>query len=348
MDLQSLITKILEKQGCLVEEKNDSNIEVIFPENLQKTLSVDEIETLTFQDGNGNQQNLIYYGSDFIDSLEPLVSSKGLFAAVSLSHLKPTFKNPEKILKNHLIVQNGVFRFVDHEIKQFSYMLINFRVSAIADTKAERILPIIINEQTDTIPLGIEERLRDKLEDASDDLPDLKVPDILESLKKGKVIAGKLALVEYQDFLKSLNRRLNRDLKRLQEYYSTIAREIEKALKKKSYREEDVKRELSRLEATKIEYYKKITDARGKYTLEILIEPINALRIFMPAVVFRLNLQRRKKKMTLEIPLNPISNRLEHLVCSNCHQPILNFYLCDELHLLCPSCHPDCPVCKKK
>ena len=339
MDIQGLITRILERRGCLVEADVDNAVQILFPKELQESLSVGEMETFTFQGGGGNESN-------FIDSLGSLVSSRGLFAAVSLPHLKPVIKNPEKILASNLIVQNGIFRFVDHEVKQLSYLVMNFRVSAVSDTKAEHILTIVLNEQTNTVPLNMWERLEEELKNASDNLPDQRTSDIAGSLKRGREIAGGLALLEYQDFLKSLNRRLNRDMRRLREYYGTIAGEIEKTLKKKGIKKEDFDRGLSQLEATKTEYHKKTGDARDRYALEILIEPINVLRVFMPAVVLRVELQRRKNKMPVEIPLNPINNRLEHLVCTGCHQPVLSFYLCDEMHLLCPSCYPDCRLCK--
>ncbi|MDO9527742.1 MAG: hypothetical protein Q7J27_01120 [Syntrophales bacterium] len=341
MDLQNLVAKILQRRGCLVETTVDNTVQVLFPKELQEVLSVGEMETFAFQGGEGN-----HYESDFVDSLGPLVSSRGLFAAVSLPHLKPRIKYPEKLLTDNLVVQNGIFRFVDHEIKQLSYLLMNFRVSAVSDTKTERVLTVVLNEHTGTVPLEIEEKLKGELENASDDLPDQRTSDIATSLEKGREITGRLALLEYQDFLKSLNRRLNRDLKRLQEYYGTIAREIEKTLKKKGLKKEDIDRRLSRLEATKIEYRKKISDARDKYAMEILIEPINILRIFMTAVVLRVDLQQRKNKIPIEIPLNPINNRLEHLICTSCHQPVLSFYLCNEMHLLCPSCYPGCQLCK--
>jgi len=342
MDIQGLVTRILERRGCLVEATVDNAVHILFPKELQKALSVGEMETFAFQSGEGN-----HYESDFIDSLGSLVSSRGLFAAVALLHLKPVIKDPEKILANNLIVQNGIFRFVDYEIKQLSYLLMNFRVSAVSDTKTESILTVALNEQTGTVPLKIEERLKGELENASDDLPYQRTSDIAGFLERGREIAGRLALLECQDFLKSLNRRLNRDVKRLQEYYGAIAFETEKTLKKKGVKKkEDVDRGLSRLEATKTEYHKKIGDARDRYALEILIEPINVLRVFMPAAVLRVDLQRRKNRMPVEIPLNPINNRLEHFICTGCHQPVLSFYLCDEMHLLCPSCYPDCRLCK--
>lgn len=345
MDIQTLVAKVLEKESCLVEGSN-GHLRVLFPEVLQKMLSVGEMETLVFQRENDRQDHVLP-GSDFLDSLKPLIFAKGLLAAVSLPHLKPNPKNIETLLTNNLTVQNGIFRFVSCEIKQCSYLLMNFMVSAISDTKTERILTIVFNKQTDTIAQGIEEKLRDEWEHASDDLPDSGIPDISETLKKGKVVAGKLALVQFQDFLKSLNRRLNRDLKRLQEYYATIAREIEKNIMKKGCGEEGVKLGLSRLEATKIEYHRKIRDVCDRYAVEITIEPINALHIFMPAAVVQVYLQRRKNRKLYEIPLNPLSNNLESLLCSNCYQPILNFYLCDEIHPLCPSCWPACSLCKK-
>ncbi|MDI6776737.1 MAG: hypothetical protein QMD03_05765 [Syntrophales bacterium] len=345
MDSRTLVAKVLEREGCLVEGR-DSHLKVLFPEVLQKMLSVGEMGTLVFQ-GKGVGQDHLLQGSEILDSLKPLISAKGLLAAVSFPHLKPNPKNIEALLTNNLAVQNGIFRFVSCEIKQCSYLLMNFLVSAVSDTKAERILTVVLNGQADTVALGMGEKLKDKWEDASYDLPASEIPDISRTLKKGKAVAGKLSLVQFQDFLKSLNRRLNRDLKRLQEYYTTIAGEIEKNIMKKGCGEEDVKLGLSRLEATRIECHRKIRDVCDRYAVEITIEPINALHIFVHAAVAQVYLQRRKNRKLREIPLNPISDNLEYLLCSNCYQPILNFYLCDEIHPLCASCWPACSLCKK-
>ncbi len=152
----------------------------------------------------------------------------------------------------------------------------------------------------------------------------------------------------FHDFINNLNRRLERDLTRLQQYYLTLAGEIEKRLQKKGHDPEERERAFSRLEATKTDYFKKIRDARDKYALEIVIEPVSALRLELPVTILSVILQRRKESRLVSIPVNPVTRHLESLVCEKCREPVLNFHLCDALHILCPTCYPGCPACNNK
>jgi hypothetical protein len=49
MDIQGLVTRILERLGCLVETTVDNAVQILFLKKLQETLSVGEMETFTFQ-----------------------------------------------------------------------------------------------------------------------------------------------------------------------------------------------------------------------------------------------------------------------------------------------------------
>jgi len=365
MELRAFFTQLLSRHDCLVEEVGDAGLRVLFPRDIQESLRVGELEVFNLPRGDGQSLSLVHGGRDFIEVLEPLAFSAGLFSAVAFPRLTFPVKDPEGFLASHLTIQNGVFRLKGAKPGRCSYLVIHFRMVATADTRSERLVAVTVNEQTRTIPVGMEAQLpylfnqkgsegwdgvcapgssadftfSESLETASD--PGLTLPATRE---QAQIAAREI----FHDFINNLNRRLERDLTRLQQYYLTMAGEIEKRFQKKGHNPEERERSTSRLEATKADYFKKIQDARDKYALEIVMEPVSALCVDLPVTMMEVVLQRRKESRLVLIPVNPITRSLESLVCGKCRKAVLNFHLCDSLHILCPACFPDCPVCKKK
>ena len=364
MELRAFFTQLLSRHDCLVEEVGIAGLRVLFPRDIQESLRVGELEVFNLPRGDGQSLSLVHGGRDFIEVLEPLAFSAGLFSAVAFPRLTFPVKDPEGFLASHLTIQNGVFRLKGAQPGRCSYLVVHFRMVATADTRSERLVAVTVNERTRTIPVGMEAQLpylfnqkgsegwdgvrapgssadftvSESLETASD--PRLTLPATRE---QAQIAAREI----FHDFINNLNRRLERDLTRLQQYYLTLAGEIEKRLQKKGHDSEERGRAISRLEATKTDYFKKIQDARDKYALEIVIEPVSALRVELPVTIMEVVLQRRKESRLVSIPVNPVTRRLESLVCEKCRGPVVNFNLCDALHILCPTCFPNCPACKK-
>ena len=110
MELRSFLTQLLSRHDCLVEEAGDAGLRVLFPGNIQESLHVGELEIFNLPRVNGNSLSLVHDGRDFIEALEPLAFSAGLFSAVAFSHLTFPVREPEGLLASHLTIQNGVFR----------------------------------------------------------------------------------------------------------------------------------------------------------------------------------------------------------------------------------------------
>jgi hypothetical protein len=347
MELRSFLTQLLSRHDCLVEEAGDAGLRVLFPGAIQKSLHVGEMEIFNLPRGEGKSLSLLHGGRDFIEALEPLAFSAGLFSAVAFPSLSFPVKSPEGFLASHLTVQNGVFRLKGVQPGMCSYLVVHFRIVATADTRSERLVAVTVNERTRTIPVGMETQLPYLFEQRG---PDGRIgagaSDLYLTLPTAREQAQIAARDIFGDFIRNLNKRLERDLVRLQEYYLTLAGEIEKRLKKKSHDPEEQERAVSRLEATKSDYFKKVQDVQDKYALEIVIEPVSALRVELPVTIMEVVLQRRKESRLVSIPVNPITRGLESLVCEKCRGAVLNFHLCDALHILCPTCFPDCPACR--
>jgi hypothetical protein len=348
MELRSFLTELLSRHDCLVEEAGDAGLRVLFPNDIQEILHVGELEIFNLPKGDGKTLSLVHGGRDFIEVLEPLAFSAGLFSVAAFPHLTFPVKDPEGFLASHLTIQNGVFRLKGSQQGVCGYLVVHFRIVATADTRSERLVAVTVNQETRTIPVGMEAQLPYLFDQRGSDGRESAAADPRLTLPAAREQAKIAARDIFHDFINNLNRRLERDLTRLQQYYATLAGEIEKRVEKKGHDPEERARSISRLEATKADYFKKIQDARDKYALEIVIEPVSALRVVLPVTIMEVVLQRRKESRLVSIPVNPITRRMEALVCEKCRMPVLNFHLCDALHILCLNCFPDCPACNRK
>lgn len=353
MDLTSFFTQLLSSNGCLVERDSEGRMQVLFPPSLQDRLRLNEMEVFDLPSENGKALTFVHRGGDLLESLGYLLSEKGMYCAVSCPGLSYPVKDPEKLLSSHLTIQNGVFRFQKARETKGSCLVLHFLLTATADTRMERVLAVAVNESSGTVPVGIEAQIPYLLDHCiaqgqSNEQGNSGEPsaDISRSIKTACSLASAAADNICGEFIENLNKRLDRDLRRLQSYYLTLAREIEKRLQKKKNDPEEEARAVSRLGATKADYLKKMQDARDKYALEIVLEPFSALRIELPLTVLDVVLQRRKATRVVSLPVNPAIRGIESPVCTNCGRPVLNFYLCDALHILCADCFPSCPSCR--
>lgn len=344
MELKTFIETVLSRHGCLVEDADSRGLQVLFPQRLQEILAVSEMETLSLPAGGVKAPSLVHRGRDFIETLEPLVMPSGLFSSASFPQMRYDVRDPESLLAAHLTIQNGIFRLTGTEKRTCSYLIVHYRMIATADTRVERLATTIINEQTQTVPEGLAGHIEPLLDRAQKGDLEQPAADLSLSLQRTGQQASASCRRIFQDFIRNLDKRLERDLKRLQEYYQALAGEIEKRLRKKGDDPEEQRRALSQLDATKTDYFKKIQDAKEKYALEITIEPVCALRIVLIVDILEVAIQRRKNSRRVELPLNPVTRRLESLLCTRCHEAVLNFSLSDDLQILCPACFSTRPA----
>jgi hypothetical protein len=150
------------------------------------------------------------------------------------------------------------------------------------------------------------------------------------------------------DFTRSMNRRLNRDCQRVTEYYRAIQKEIQTKIKKKHLAGEELEREQSRIRATEIELERKVRDLQAKYDLTVRVEAVALLRLFVPVVLLRLKVMRRKWMVPIELVWNPLVRELERATCVGCFRPSRRIFICDDQrHAVCPECFTTCPTCQR-
>jgi hypothetical protein len=346
VQLIDTVAEILELSGAAVE-KSGERLEALLPSEASKILQTPEQAVLYFNAEHAQSDGeLVTFQSDFVDRLFALMQSNGNYAQLSLKdlYLKQGAKGAAE---QRFMVLNGLGRSLDANARHLSYAQFNFKYTAVSDEKKEGLVTAVVNEHTlaDASLIPVQLNWVESVEQFHlTDFPQ-------EPFEKVYVAACRLAepLIHRQlaEFHKSLNRRLQRDIHRLTEYYGSLIAEIRRKIARRGLEGKEREDEESRIRATEQELQRKIADQRDKYALKIHVEPVNLLRLFMPAMV--VNFEARFRKTTRELPLvwNPLIKDFEAVPCQSCSIGLYSFNVCeDKLHTICADCFK-CAGCRR-
>jgi hypothetical protein len=358
--LPDVIVDILTYHGAIVEKREDGSLDVITTYEISDTLNMPEYSRLIFSNGEiSNESMYASYDSEFFNSLQRLFTDRGRFTVARFESHIPHREKMSRLIHD-IAFRNATFRLEHIENRDLSYLLVYFKYTALSDEKHEGILPVLINEMN----LSITPLDSDMIE-----LKEFEEPNALDRhvIKKvfhsAYIAAASLVREKLTDFIKSLDRRLNRDIKRVFEYYETLKQEtkmsvnkilrhtdsmIEKQREERTLRGDGMEKLLNKLDAIEAEQQWKIQDLISKYILSIKIDPIAAIRIETYAPIFWINIKRRLASRRFPMTYNPIVKQIESLPCESCFNPHTGYYVCDDkLHIICGHCFKICPECGK-
>jgi hypothetical protein len=338
------VAEILELSGAAVE-KNGVYLEAIVPEDVAKTLHVREMAKLYFTPDQAQADGeLVTFQSDFVDRLFVLMQSAGNYANLTLKdlYLKQSAKSAAE---QRFVAINGLGRSLDAIERHLSYAQFNFKYAAVSDEKKDGLVSVTINEHT----LAEVSQMVSQLAWAESaeaphyvELPRQPFHAIYAAACRS---AESIMRWELSEFHKSLNRRLQRDINRLAEYYGNLTTEIRHKIARRGLEGKAREDEESRIRATELELERKIADQREKYAMKISVEPVNLMRLFMPAMVVNFEVRFRKAARELQLVWNPLTKDFEAVPCQGCMAGLYHFHICeDKLHVLCTDCFK-CPDC---
>lgn len=359
--LSDTIADVLSYHGAVVDKTSEEYLDVVFPSDLAPVLGVPEYARLSFSYGGICEQAIpASYDSEFFVALEKLFAGKGKFAMARFEPPLPKIEKTARLVEERITLNNAVFRMDRTETVAISYLLVCLKYTALSDEKHEGIVPVLANGMNlSTIPFenGIAD-LMDNLQEpvASGDSTEERSPlepgsDRMAGVFRSALIAGSAMVKErQQEFMKSLERRLNRDAKRITDYYQALKGEIERKMeRRRSEVEIQTNKLLDKLNAVETERKWKIQDLIAKYGLNIQIEPIAAIAIKTQALVFWITIKRRLASRNFPVTYNTIAGGFDPLPCESCFYPREGHYLCDDkLHIICGVCFAACPCCGKQ
>lgn len=350
--LKTFVMNILEARGAVCEERGKDEIGALFPSELSQRLGTDEYLHLSFDLYDTERDGLIItYGSEMLDKFLKLADDIGLTTFYSLSNLYlKEDERMDKEVREKFSLLNAKANPIGHDKTHCPYLILNFKYVALSDERKEDLITVAINEGS----LGFCEGLENKIESSQADIQmalpiSYCSPQPLEKIyEKGCLVAQDLISSELKEFEDSMNRRLQRDILRLEEYYLGLKEEMEERIKKKGLQGQDKDDLLAKIQATEIELRQKKEDLWHKYSIQINVKLINACRIFLPVVQGLYEILRSKFRREERFFWNSLLKKVEPLACESCLRDSYSFYICDHLHRVCPQCFVNCSHCGRK
>ena len=132
---------------------------------------------------------------------------------------------------------------------------------------------------------------------------------------------------------------LQRDRKRLREYYTAISREASTPNRRTKTIPSSDEIE-SRERAVKLELKRKLAELEDRYLFEATVKPIAFVECVIPSVAIEVEIQRKSATRTFRVYWNGLLKVLEPLQCSRCGIGGFNFWFTNEkVEPICKCCH---------
>lgn len=353
LHFREFAAETLELAGALVERIEPAGLEALLPAELAAQLRTDELLRVGFGPELPSAAQRVSLESDWLERFGGLLNPSGRRMRTALADPGVALSSPEKLLEHSLSLPNAVYRFNGMAGAWTRYLVLLFRYTALSDEKREGIVKVGINlNQGSAIDLFVDELLPFALNPdamsvvtpAAKDLPaDWPSPRLKSYINRTLPV---LIHDHLHLFLQGMQRRLDRDLARVFDYYESLRGESLLKLKKQKT---DSARETLRIEAAAREYQAKVVDLKQKYDLSVSVELSQMLEILAPVQRINLLIKRRKGERKLALDWNPLLRKLEPLPCEWGYAKDPVRIVCDDaLHLVSPAGHAPCTDCGKE
>ena len=319
-ELLSFTSRALEKQGGLVDYRDD-RLFALLPQELAQSLEVPEEVQI------GGLDFPLIYGSPFLDRLIEK-ATQGVpivYGQAELPYLKKA--GFEQLIGRDLIFADGQIRIVSRAEARTTYMVLISHYVALSDERKEGLVRLTVQEETGGL-----------IPDFETHLPEFQItffepgkipphyPTHLDKIVSlGLKKTREVMKIELAEFLKSMKRRLQRDIRNTREYFQALEKEMMAALKTGRSEAHENERK-AKIEALPLELSRKIEDLQYKYQIEVTIRGSAALRFLVPVVQLHLQVRYRKLERTARITWNPVTHRLDPLLCEHCSETIQVVY----------------------
>ena len=348
--LPEVLSDILALQGAVLEKTADDCVEFLSPPSLSKMLDIPEHGRMsfTYQPSRGDAISA-GYDSDLFRAIASVFSGESRITIATYPSPALNIQKMAGTVSEKIVLTNATFRLQKVETRTFNYLLGFFKYTALSDEKKEGLISLLANElNLSTCVPG--EHIMGIMEGVKEADPGKKPrPEITKVFPAACSAASTAVAEELDPFIKSLDKRLNRDIKRVFEYYETIKIETQKVMEKRALTgEHPSEKQREKVNAIETEKRWKIQDLISKYALNIRVEPVAAILIETQSPVFWLEIKRRLSSRLFPLTYNPLLRKLDPLPCESCFYPRGGYSICDEkLHITCSACFKKCAQCGK-
>jgi hypothetical protein len=153
------------------------------------------------------------------------------------------------------------------------------------------------------------------------------------------VAEGKRRLIAAStEFVRRVEQRLERDRKRLQDYYRALSNEADGS-KRRAAAIPSPEEIAAKKRAVELELRRKLAEIQENYAMTAGLRPVVLARVHLPALVVPIMIQRKQATRSYHLYWNSLLKKFEPLSCSRCRCSTFSATFTNEtVDLLCASC----------
>jgi hypothetical protein len=169
------------------------------------------------------------------------------------------------------------------------------------------------------------------------------IPEIDKPYFLAKEKLRNLIQPELKSLSEKLSKKLDKEIKRIENHLIKEKLEFEKKLTK------NIDKEILFNKNIEFEKDKKrlIKFEKQKYCLDIKTKLFNTTLIYYPLFTYDCFLTNNSSKRIIELSFDPLLKKFNLLFCESCNKNIKEIFLCSSGHISCKGCFLKCPSCKK-
>ncbi len=325
--------RFLVRHGAAVEA-NPEGFEALLPHELSRKLGLPEY--VNIKEGlraEGEEQHGITYGSPLLEKMVELACYPLPLASCRLSFHYLKSQGFDRLIQDQFRFRKSLCRVTSTAPIKTDYLVLACRYAARSDEQKEGLIALFFNFETGAlIPRASNLSSTAVMEAAP-------LPESVRTAARWERILRGIA----RD---SMNRRLNRDVNNLEEYYENLKKEMELSLGRAGLSDRLVQDRKEKIALIPDELAKKKEDLLKKYSIRIKITPCAGLFMRMPAVKILCEAHMGREKKPISLTYSPVTKSLDPVVCEGCGRSITSISFCPRHHALCSRCQEKCPVCK--
>lgn len=336
-ELLSFAAEVLKRHGSAVEANRDSLL-ALLPKNLAEKLQLPEEIKL------GSEGDSLLYGHPLLDRLVELSTREVpvVFGKLQIQYLKKG--GFDHLITRQFLFRHGKSRIINLAETRTTYMVLTCRYLALSDERKEGLVQVTIQENSGAMVSTFKERWADFQPEfyAQKNIPPHFPTNLEPIVKRALKETQKTAENQLQDFLDSIRRHLQRDVRNTREYYEAYRNEMKSTLKKSSLSYDQRQDRKMKIHGLPAEMARKIEDLKQKYQIQVKLTACAAIRFLVPVVQVLVELNHHKIRKKVRLVFNPVTHQLDPVVCEHCKATIYDVHLAvrgSELQMLCANCY---------
>lgn len=326
-ELVQFAARVIEYHGGITEKHSESDAVAIVPADIAGFLETPEEFRL------GGDGVPLLYGSALLDRLVHLCTKNIplIYGQVEAPYLKK--EGYERLLGSDILFSDCQVRLGARAETRAAYLLLTCRYVALSDERKEGIITVAVREHDGAVIDGLEAGLQDLRPQwyPAASVPHHQFPaDAAAAVSSALRHAQKCAGEDLADFFSSMQRRLHRDVQNTREYYAALQKEMQQSLSRSGPGGAQRQERLAKIDELPGEMERKALDLQNKYRVQVQLSGAAVMRLLVTVAQVTADIRFRSFSRSLPLTWNPLTRRLDPLVCERCRDTTRSIYPFEE------------------